>query len=93
MRNYLDLLGLHRDSDRSEKLARIETTEPELEPEYGSDLTSILVDDTRNMHYRRLHLQYDAMAAALHRGIPQQDSNSWSKRLVEFSPIPNELPD
>ncbi len=93
MRNYLDLLGLHRDSDQNAKLARIEALEAELEPDYVSDITSVLCNDTRNTHYRRLHLQYDAMAATLNRGVPQQDSNSWSKRLVEFSPDPNELPD
>lgn len=93
MRNYLDLLGLHRDSDANEKATQIEAAEPDLEPQYGADMTSVLSSSTRGMHYRRLHLQYEAMAATLIRGVPQQDSNSWSKRLVEFEPMPNELPE
>lgn len=93
MRNYLDLLGLHRDSAATEKMTQIEAAESDLEPEYSSDLTSVLSNNARGMHYRRLHLQYEAMAATLIRGVPQQDSNSWSQRLVEFEPTPNELPE
>jgi len=45
------------------------------------------------MHYRRMHLQYDAIAAVISRGTPQKDTNSWNKRIVEFFPEPNELPE
>ena len=93
MRNYLDLLNIHRDTAPTEKMASIEAAEPELEAEYGNDMTSVLTSNTRSMHYRRLHLQYEAMATTLSRGVPQQDSNAWGKRLVEFETMPNELTD
>jgi len=93
MRNYLDLLNIHRSTDPAEKLARVEAAEAELDEEYGADMTSVLTSNTRYMHYQRLHLQYEAMATALSRGISQRDTNSWSKRLVEFEPSAKELPD
>jgi len=93
MRNYLDLLNIHRDTAPAEKIAQVEAAESELDAAYGEDMTSVLTSNTRSMHYRRLHLQYEAMATTLSRGVPQQDSNSWGKRLVEFETMPNELPD
>ena len=95
MRNYFDLLGIHRDTDATEKMTRVEAAEMELElePDFSADLTSVLSSKTRAMHYRRLHLQYEAMATTLSRRIPQQDTNSWEQRLVEFQPTANELPD
>jgi len=93
MRNYLDLLDIHRETEPTEKMARIEAAESELDDEYGTDMSSVLTSHTRSMHYRRLHLQYEAMATTVSRGVPQQDSNSWGKRLVEFESSPNELPD
>jgi len=53
----------------------------------------VLTNPIQRAHYRRMHLQYDAMAAVLARGIPQQDSNLWSKRVVEFAPEPHDLTD
>lgn len=93
MRNYLELLGIHRKTDATEKMAQIAATESELDDEYSADLTSVLTSNTRYMHYQRLHLQYEAMATTLSRGVSQQDNNSWTQRLVEFESTPNELPD
>lgn len=93
MRNYYDSLGIHRSSDKLEKLESIAEIKTTVDADYFEDLSAILTQDELHMHYRRLHLQYEAMAAVLDRGIPQQDSNSWSKRVVEFSPQPNELPE
>lgn len=92
MRNYFNLLNIHRSSDELEKLDRIAQVKPTLDVEYFDDLKSVLSDGEQNMHYKRLHLQYDAMAAVLERGISQKDTNFWSKRVVEFSPKPNDLP-
>ncbi len=93
MRNYYDALGLHRGSEEVEALQPGTDFSADLEPDYAEDAASVLTDSVQQTHYRRLHLQYDAMAAVLQRGIPQKDTHSWSKRVVEFSPEPNELPD
>ena len=93
MRNYFDILEIDRSSDELEKLDRIAEVKSSLEDEYFDDLKTVLSDGEQSMHYKRLHLQYDAMAAVLARGTPQKDTNSWSKRVVEFDPEQNELPD
>jgi len=93
MRNYYDVLGISRASSELEKIDGIDALKPTLDPAYSEDMETVLSDAVTDMHYRRLHLQYDAMAAVLNRGAPQHDSNSWSKRLVEFSPEANDLPE
>jgi len=93
MRNYYEVLGIDRSSEEIEKLNSIDALKPTLDPGYFDDVESVLSDDTFNMHYRRLHLQYEAIAAVLARDVPQQDTNSWSKRVVEFVPTPNDLPE
>ncbi len=93
MRNYFDIMDLHRDSHSSEVVDASQGLASTVEPDYFHDLDSVMNDEELAMHYRRLHLQYEAMAAVLTRGTPQQDSNSWTERLVEFAPEPNDLPD
>ncbi len=93
MRNYYNSLNIHRRSDELEKLEGLGEIKNSVDPDYFADVSTVLTQDELHMHYRRLHLQYDAIAVVLARGIPQQDSNSWSKRVVEFSPEPNELPE
>lgn len=93
MRNYYDILDIDRSSDELETLEQIAEIKTNLDDEYFDDLKTILCDGEQGMHYRRLHLQYDAIATVLARGIPQNDANSWTKRVVEFIPEPNELPD
>lgn len=93
MRNYYDIMGLHRGSHANEIVDASQELSATVEADYFNDLDSVINNREMSTHYRRVHLQYDAMAAVLQRGTPQQDSNSWTKRLVEFSPEPNELPD
>jgi len=92
MRNYFAALALHRASPIEDLKASLESEKQSLEADYQEDMRTVLLDVTPLTQYRRLHLQYDAMAAVLGRGIAQQDSNSWEQRVVEFSPEPNELP-
>jgi len=93
MRNYFDILNTDRFSEDTEKLNRISEVESSLEEDYFVDLKTVLSDREQHMHYKRMHLQYDAISAVLARGTPQKDSNSWSKRVVEFPPAQNKLPD
>jgi len=93
MRNYYDRLDAHRSMSDSELRERVELAEASFEPEYFDDVSTVLTDNRLHMHYRRLHLQYDAINTVLERGVPQQDSNAWSKRVVEFVSLKNELPD
>ena len=93
MRNYYDILDIDRTSDEIEKLDRIAEVKSSLDDDYFDDLKTVLSDGEQSMHYRRMHLQYDAIAAVISRGTPQNDTNSWHKRIVEFTPEPNELPD
>ena len=93
MRNYYEILDIDRSSDELEKLESIAEVKSELDDDYFEDLKSVLSHGEQSMHYRRLHLQYDAIAAVLARGTPQKDTNSWTKRVVEFAPKPNDLPD
>lgn len=93
MRNYYDILDIDRSSDELEKLDRIAQVKPSVDDDYFDDLKTVLSDGEQSMHYRRLHLQYEAMAAVLTRGTPQKDTNAWTKRVVEFAPNPNELPE
>ena len=93
MRNYYSILEIDRSSDELDKLDRIAEVKPSLDEEYFDDLKTVLSDGEQSMHYRRMHLQYDAIAAVISRGTPQKDTNSWNKRIVEFFPEPNELPE
>ncbi len=85
MRNYFAVLRQKRTAapaEISEAVASL--TAEELADE--DDLDLILTKAEWKTHYTRLHLQYEAMAAALvHPGtrMPVQD-HQWEKRLVEF---------
>lgn len=57
------------------------------EPAFAGQVREVLGSTTRRAHYERLHLQYEAMAAALGSlALPgTRDSQDWQARLVEFS--------
>lgn len=92
MRNYFAALGLDRAESSSNRLKQsIESlSADELNDE--DDLAVVLSDDEQCKHYRRVHLQYDAIAAALANPAlsdtsnPFIDSHQWEKRVVEFEP-------
>ena len=58
------------------------------EPAFAGQVREILGSTTRRVHYERLHLQYEAMAAALDSlALPgTRDTHDWGSRLVEFEP-------
>ena len=64
------------------------------EPAFADRVREILGSTTRRTHYERLHLQYEAMAAALDSlALPgTRDSHDWRSRLVEFEPEADEAP-
>ena len=65
------------------------------EPAFAGQVREILGSTTRRAHYERLHLQYEAMAAALGSlELPGTlDSHDWASRLVEFEPDADERDD
>ncbi|MBX2886234.1 MAG: hypothetical protein KTR32_40135 [Granulosicoccus sp.] len=85
MRNYLQLLGLSRDSDEQSIRAALAAV-PAEERELEEDMRAVLMGGTERTHYERVHLQYQAMAAAADQlaGQTLVDTNQWSRRLVEF---------
>ncbi len=85
MRNYFDALRIERQASPGSVSRAIDTLSPEALHEEG-DLPLILNNEKYAAHYRRLHLQYEAIAATLKStGIDIDDSgNQWSKRVVEF---------
>jgi hypothetical protein len=85
MRNYLNLLGLRRKSSAAERQIALNSLPPE-EQDLEEDMRAVLNGETERTHYDRVHLQYEAMAAAQQRmqGQEFQDTNQWSRRLVEF---------
>ena len=97
MKNHFARIGRAADADEPtpSALASAEASAPEPPaPEdavAAEDLEAareILGDTERERHYRRLHVQYRAMAEALDvlDAPGALDSYSWRERLVEFSP-------
>jgi len=93
MRNYFDVLRLDRFAPAKLLKQAIETMPPaDLAEE--DDIVDVLSNETRRLHYRRLHLQYDAIAAALNSSAAdnmEHDAHSWHKRIVEFEPQQNTI--
>lgn len=86
MRNYLAVLGLGRNSDIDELNVAIDSL-PTDERDLEDDIRAIFSSETHQTHYERVHLQYEAIAAA-EKAIGNAlttDTNQWSRRLVEFS--------
>ncbi len=95
MRNYFEALRLLRQSSSVE----IRSTVDSFTPEYladEDDLSSIMLNDQWREQYRRVHLQYEAIAAAVNSPAMHDSANthSWDKRVVEFTPVQDtiELP-
>jgi len=88
MRNYFSVLRLDRIAPSAHlKNALQELTEEQLAEE--DDIADVLAKEQRRTHYRRVHLQYDAISAVVN-GINYQsatDTHSWKKRTVEFDPV------
>lgn len=96
MRNYYDVLGLERLNTTESIKQTLDTLSPEQLDEEG-DLLEILDNDTWHSHYKRVHLQYDAIAAALvnpalfDSDTQSNSSHQWHKRGVEFEPEQNTI--
>ena len=56
--------------------------------EEEDDLLAVVLNDKWCSHYRRVHLQYEAMVAAInHPAMKNMElSHNWDKRVVEFEP-------
>lgn len=85
MRNYYSLLNL----DVNAELRDIEVAIDALDDEellQDEDLETIMLDANKRTHYKRVHLQYEAIAAALaHYEVKKlHDTHQWNKRVVEF---------
>lgn len=95
MRNFYDVLGLDRLAEKNSVKNTLDTLTPEQLDEEG-DLLEILDNTQWRSHYKRLHLQYDAIAATLANPAFTDTNNhhQWDKRAVEFEPEQNtiELP-
>ncbi len=85
MNNLLGFVDQPRGAPRArleQALRRAATNEPA----FAEQAREVLGSTTRRTHYERLHLQYEAMAAALDSlAMPgTHDSQNWRARLVEF---------
>jgi len=85
MRNYFQVLGLTRLTKSSDLRKAIESFDPHRLSEEG-DLQSVLQNDKWCTHYRRVHLQYEAIAAAIrHPAITNvEHTHNWDQRVIEF---------
>lgn len=92
MRNLYEALGI--ESDASEETIRLACRELlDHEPEFARETSGILLDAEKRELYDQVYKQYLAMALVTEKAnggnlgslSPFTDTNSWSKRLVEFS--------
>lgn len=92
MRNYYAALGLQSNATTNEIREAIDDLSPEQLAD-EDDLQSVLLDDQQQMHYRRMHLQYEAIAAVIANPTMSDADNShhWDKRVVEFEPVQNTI--
>lgn len=93
MRNYYDAIGLER-STPSASLKQTLNAMPAEQLADEGDLEVVLTNDKWRAHYRRVHLQYDAIAAALANPALSDlntDSHQWDKRVIEFEPEQNTI--
>jgi len=92
MRNYFDVLRLDRLAhSKYIKNALDEMPAEQLADE--DDIVTVLANEQKRAHYRRVHLQYDAIAAVVRNSSEalQNDAHSWEKRVVEFEPERNTI--
>ena len=89
MRNYYEVLGI----DRLISSSIVEQSVEELTPEEladEDDLEAIMSNDKWRGHYRRVHLQYDAIAAVMENPSVTKsapvNTHQWDKRAIEFAP-------
>lgn len=93
MRNYYDVLGLERSTPSADVKQTLNSL-PAEQLDGEDDLQVVLNNDQWRTHYRRVHLQYDAIAAALaNPALSDLDgfSHQWDKRIVEFEPEQNTI--
>lgn len=85
MRNYYSSLNLDVNAEERDIRVAIDALEDE-ELIQDEDLETIMLDADKRTHYKRVHLQYEAIAAALaHYEVKKlHDTHQWSKRVVEF---------
>jgi len=92
MRNYFDALELQRVATAADIKKAINLLTPaQLTAE--DDLESTMQGQLCLEHYRRSHLQYEAIAAAMSNPSMSEADNShqWDKRVVEFEPVQNTI--
>lgn len=99
MKNHFARTGLSPEAD-AEALRELSRTSPpdERDTLLAADRAAaheILHDERHRTHYRRVHLQYHAMADALAAlAAPDAlDSYRWRERLVEFVRADEEIPE
>ena len=88
MRNYYKVLGLQRLAKSVDMRQTIQSLDRD-QLAQEDDLHSVLMNDKWCSHYRRAHLQYDAIAAALKHPAMRniEHTHNWDKRVVEFDPV------
>lgn len=96
MRNYYEELELDRSAPTDSVKQVIDALSPENIDEEG-DLVEIFDNNQWHDHYRQVHLQYDAIAAAMTNPVlagsdmQSNSSHQWHKRTVEFEPEQNTI--
>lgn len=96
MRNYYEELELERSTPADNVKQTLRTLSQEHLDDAG-DLAEIFANDQWHDHYKQVHLQYDAIAAAMRNpaladaDMQSTGSHQWSKRTVEFEPEQNTI--
>jgi len=96
VRNYYEVLELDRSATADTISKSVSTLSAEHLEDEG-DLSEILEDNQWRSHYQKLHLQYEAIAAALQNpalmncDMQSANSHQWEKRVVEFEPLQNTI--
>ena len=92
MRNYYKVLGLERLTKPVDMRQTIESLgRDRLAQE--DDLHSVLMNDKWCAHYRRAHLQYEAIAAAIKHPAMRniEHTHNWDRRVVEFDSVQDSM--
>jgi len=89
VKNHFARAGIAPDTDDETLVRKLAARPPEVDAELAADLTAagtVLAPPERRVHYRRVHLQYQALAVALDAldDPIATDSHRWRERLVEF---------
>ena len=87
MRNFYKALGLQRLSRSAVVQQAVDAISPDQLPE-EDDMQQVMMNDKWRNHYRRTHLQYEAIAAALDNPAMRdiEHTHNWDRRVVEFEP-------